>query len=154
VKELKRQYKKSKINGETYLYPIPVIKNSKYLIYIEKEYVAFFIDSWKNGFLTHPDENPSYLKGVMLHSDDRTPIMKIMYGNLHFEFLQGEEEKKMSISKVLSLKINSFLNKESDAKSKLIQTFNNQLKCKTCQKLGVGSDEVLSWISHLIQYKF
>ncbi len=147
-----RTFKICSFKGENFFYPTPVISDLKYLIWIDSDFSDFFLKSWKEGFLDHPDNNPNYLDFLRIHSDNKTKITKIIYDKLYFTFLLGNKKESLSANQVLSSKIMAVLKKEKDSISELSRTFNNQLKCKTCQKLGVNRDIVVSWISLLLQF--
>lgn len=67
--------KETKIEGRIYLFPIPVVKERKYLIYCSSEgearKIAEAIHSKK---ITHPDLISDYFLFLTLHTDKQTKI--------------------------------------------------------------------------------
>jgi hypothetical protein len=72
-----RDFKKVEIDGEFYLYPVPVIKNNKYLILCgtlsEAEEMQTAISEKR---ILHPDEQSHHFTTVRYHTDEKTPILK------------------------------------------------------------------------------
>jgi hypothetical protein len=70
-----RELRVSKIEGRVYLFPIPVIKERKYLIacssIAEGEKIAKGV---AKGLLTHPDLLSDHFKHLTLHTDKQTKI--------------------------------------------------------------------------------
>lgn len=149
---MRNEFKKVKIKDSTYLYPVPVVKGNKYLILVDEEFADFFIESWRNDFLSSPDQRPEYLKFFNIHSDQQTNIFVIDFNKLSFTFLNQQEAKALKIQEVLTGKIASYLaQKDSGNKEDLTRAFEKQMSCKTCLDLGIKSSEVVTWISKLIQ---
>ena len=70
-----RDFKKVEIGGEIYLYPVPVIKNNKYLIHCGTETDADQIHSdLMQKRITHPDEGHQDFFMARHHTDGKTPI--------------------------------------------------------------------------------
>lgn len=73
-----RDFKKVEIDGEIYLYPVPVIKNNKYLILCGSESDADqMLTALSQKKITHPDEGSNDFTTLRFHTDGRTPILKI-----------------------------------------------------------------------------
>ena len=79
-----RDFKKIEIDGEIYLYPVPVIKTNKYLILCGTDTDADQMQSdlMQKG-ITHPDENHHDFFMVRHHTDGKTPIF--VRENLHLK---------------------------------------------------------------------
>jgi hypothetical protein len=70
-----RELRQAKIEGRIYLYPVPVIKDRKYLIACSSEVEAHKImDAVKAGMLTHPDLISPHFVHLTFHTDKRTKI--------------------------------------------------------------------------------
>ncbi len=70
-----RDFKKVEIHGEIYLYPVPVIKNNKYLIHCGSEIKAdLIITAVSQKKIPHPDENNHSFVTKGYHTDGKTPI--------------------------------------------------------------------------------
>lgn len=70
-----RELRATKIEGKVYLFPVPVVKERKYLIYCssmeEAEKLAADIGANK---VTHPDLISEYFLYLALHTDKQTKI--------------------------------------------------------------------------------
>jgi len=70
---MKRQFKLVENSDGIFLYPIPVIKEKKYLIQCSSHDAAQeFIKSIQNGEIFHPDQET--IIAQKFHSDGQTPI--------------------------------------------------------------------------------
>ena len=70
-----RELKKTKIEGKFYLFPVPVIKERKYLIFCSTDQEAeLVIQSVRSGEITHPDLISPYFIFLTLHTDKETKI--------------------------------------------------------------------------------
>lgn len=70
-----REMKLSKIEGRVYLFPVPVIKERKYLVACSNEEEAKKIaDAISSGKLTHPDLISEHFIHLTYHSDKQTKI--------------------------------------------------------------------------------
>lgn len=71
-----RELRLSKIEGRVYLFPIPVIKDRKYLIACSSEDEAVLIaEAVAAGKLSHPDLISEHFMHLTLHTDGRTKIL-------------------------------------------------------------------------------
>lgn len=70
-----RELRKTKIEGKIYLFPVPVVKERKYLVYCSNDQEAEeVIDAVRSGKVTHPDLISSYFIFLTLHTDKETKI--------------------------------------------------------------------------------
>ena len=70
-----RELKRTNINGKTYLYPVPVKKEKKYLVYCTSEEEArLIVLGVQEGKLPHPDLMIEPFIFLSLHSDQQTKI--------------------------------------------------------------------------------
>lgn len=70
-----RELRLTKIEGRLYLFPVPVIKDRKYLIYCSSDLEAQKIMAGVAGsVLTHPDLISEDFLHLTLHTDNQTKI--------------------------------------------------------------------------------
>lgn len=70
-----RELRQATIEGKIYLFPVPVVKERKYLIFCSNEAEAKLIaDAVKNKKVTHPDLISEYFTFLTLHTDKQTKI--------------------------------------------------------------------------------
>lgn len=70
-----RELRATSINGKMYLFPVPVIKERKYLIYCSHENEAnMIINDIKNKKLVHPDLLSKDFLYLCQHTDHQTKI--------------------------------------------------------------------------------
>jgi hypothetical protein len=70
-----RDLKRTNIHGKIYLYPVPVEKEKKYLIYCaSEEECQLILQGVQEGKLTHPDLVGESFIFLGLHSDQQTKI--------------------------------------------------------------------------------
>lgn len=70
-----RELKLTKIDGRIYLFPVPVVKERKYLIFCSTEEEAELIMSAvKNRKITHPDLISENFLHLNYHTDKQTKI--------------------------------------------------------------------------------
>lgn len=73
-----RELRKTQIEGRFYLFPIPVVKERKYLIFCSNEAEADRIsEAVRKKEITHPDLISEYFLFLTLHSDKQTKIFVI-----------------------------------------------------------------------------
>ncbi len=74
-KSVKRELKATKIEGRIYLFPVPIVKDRKYLIACssmeEAEKISSFIREEK---VTHPDLISEHFLFLTYHTDKQTKI--------------------------------------------------------------------------------
>jgi hypothetical protein len=64
-----------RVRDRIFIYPVPVIKNKKYLIEVSSENLAQqMIKDLENGSVKSPDENMENLEEIGLHTDQQTKI--------------------------------------------------------------------------------
>ena len=64
-----------RVRDRIFIYPVPVIKNKKYLIEVSSEIQAQqIIKDLENGSVKSPDENLDHLEEIGLHTDQQTKI--------------------------------------------------------------------------------
>lgn len=72
-----RELKITTIQGFVFLYPIPVLRDNKYLIRCESEEKANeLIDEVSNRLISHPDLHDHDFKVVGIHTDQQTEIIE------------------------------------------------------------------------------
>jgi hypothetical protein len=72
-----RELKITNINGTIYLYPVPVIKEKKYLIRCASmETAKEIIHEILENILSHPDDSEENFQFVSIHTDQRTKIFE------------------------------------------------------------------------------
>ena len=64
-----RQFKKVSIDNCDYLYPVPVIKEKKYLIRINPIFSDFLISALNLSYLESPDTSLDAYKEIEIHSE-------------------------------------------------------------------------------------
>lgn len=75
-----REFKTTQIGELYYLYPIPVIKNQKYLILCSGINQSIeLMKLIKNAEIQHPDNNLDYFEQVGTHTDNRTPVLQYVH---------------------------------------------------------------------------
>lgn len=73
-----RELKQGKIEGKIYLFPVPVMKDRKYLIYCSTEAEATRIhEAIKSKKITHPDLISEFFIFLTYHTDKQTKIFVI-----------------------------------------------------------------------------
>ena len=73
-----RELRQTKINGKIYLFPVPVIKDRKYLILCENEAEALeIVDGVARRRYQHPDLVSEDFIQITFHSDGLTKIMAL-----------------------------------------------------------------------------
>lgn len=73
-----RELKQGKIDGKIYLFPVPVMKERKYLIYCSTEDEARRIhEAVSTKKVTHPDLISEYFIFLTYHTDNQTKIFVI-----------------------------------------------------------------------------
>lgn len=148
--QLRKVYKETLIGEVCYLYPLPVIKEHKYLIRLDRRFSDFFIDCFHKSYLESPDTRPPYIENDGTHSDGNTKVIKICYDALVFEFLPDREldlKKAKTIELLISKKIIDVLNEVPNSIQDLEKRFMQQKECSTCQKLGILEPSVEAFIS-------
>ena len=72
-----RELKITTIKDVVYLYPIPVLKENKYLVRCESIQKAHeLIDDISNHKTSHPDNPHEHFQVVALHTDQQTKIFE------------------------------------------------------------------------------
>ena len=75
-----RELRQGKIEGKIYLFPVPVEKDRKYLIYCSTESEAAMVtEVVKTGKVTHPDLISEYFVFLTYHTDKQTKIFVFKY---------------------------------------------------------------------------
>lgn len=70
-----RELRQGKIEGRIYLFPVPVEKDRKYLIYCSNESEAAIItEAVRTGKVTHPDLISEHFVFLTYHTDKQTKI--------------------------------------------------------------------------------
>lgn len=70
-----RELRQGKIEGKIYLFPVPVEKDRKYLIYCSTESEAARVtEAVRTGKVTHPDLISEHFVFLTYHSDRQTKI--------------------------------------------------------------------------------
>lgn len=70
-----RELRQTNIEGRIYLFPVPVVKERKYLIFCSNELEAGKIaQAVKEKKITHPDLISEYFLYLTLHTDKQTKI--------------------------------------------------------------------------------
>ena len=70
-----RELKSTRIEGKTYLFPIPVLKERKYLIFCPNTIVADKIaEAVRSKKITHPDLISEHFVFLTYHTDQQTKI--------------------------------------------------------------------------------
>ena len=72
-----RELKITTIKDVVYLYPVPVLKENKYLVRCESMQKAHeLIDDISKGKTSHPDNPNEHFKVIALHTDQQTKIFE------------------------------------------------------------------------------
>ncbi len=141
---MRNHFKSVLIKGRCFLYPLPVIKENKYLLEVPKDFSDIFILLFQNHFLKNPEGNWKGWQKSEVHSDGKTPIYQLDIENLSLAFLPSQEDpqKAATINELLEKKIKAVLQGTQGAKESLKKTYENQKNCSTCQRLGIASAEL------------
>jgi len=153
--DLRYTLKKVSVGGICFLYPIPVVKQHKYLIEIPPIFSDFFISAFINQYLVSPDTTPDFLVHDRIHTDGSTPVYKIDCSKLSFTLLFNRNKdttKASTIENLLTKKIILVLLSPNDqeVKNSLVKTLEKQKLCSTCQSLGILDTKLQSFIDLLI----
>lgn len=152
---MRKVFKSTTINNQLLLYPVPVIKEEKYLIFTTSKFEKFYLFSFEAELINSPDSDKTFLDKLRLHTDSKTWIYSINVDKLKFNILPNKHldpDKASKVEAVISDKIKAFLRDEIDSEKKLLKVMTAQLKCSTCQKLGIDNSplkEVLQRIDLL-----
>ncbi len=73
----RNQFKKVSIKDQTYLYPLPILRENKYLLQIESEWSDFLIFCLEKRLIDSPDLKSELYQNSRIHEDGRTPIIII-----------------------------------------------------------------------------
>lgn len=72
---MKRELRETKIEGRIYLFPVPVVKDRKYLIFCSShEEAGKIIKAVDSGSVTHPDLISEDFIFLTYHTDNQTKI--------------------------------------------------------------------------------
>ena len=72
-----RELKITTIKDVVYLYPVPVLKENKYLVRCESiEKAHELINDISNNNISHPDNYHEHFQVVSLHTDQQTKILE------------------------------------------------------------------------------
>ena len=150
---MRNTFKQVESNSTCLLYPLPIIKDNKYLIEIERGLAPFLIKTFENGFADLPDSFPDYLIKNRTHTDNKTYIYRIDYCLMNYKFLplrENDISKAKKIEQLISDKIKNVLLKKEDSIEQLLHRIEKQKECKTCQSLGINDSKLEEWINLLI----
>jgi hypothetical protein len=74
-----RDFKITTILGNIYIYPFPVMKESKYLISCDSlQQAQELIDKISKKQIKHPDDEGANILFISLHTDQQTKIFKLI----------------------------------------------------------------------------
>ncbi len=149
---MNQMFKCVQVSEQSFLYPFPVIKGSKYLIQVPDNFANFYAQALTHGFLQSPLDSVSYYQKEGLHTDGKTPLFSFNRPKLTFTLLQASAEnhdKKKSIEKILNTKILAVLAGKPNSKAELEHRYAQQKKCSTCQQLGIGHPHLEKLIHNL-----
>lgn len=150
-------FKSVNIDHSFHLYPLPVIKENKYLIDINSNnssVLDFFIKCFKYKYLSSPEAGfNSYYKNKKIHIDGKTQVFSFDQTKIMFNFLEiptdQDKTKVEKINEILSEKVKAVLYRDKSLYSELSKRFEMQKKCKTCQKYGIDSEKINEILSIL-----
>ena len=145
-------YKKVSVNNRCFLYPMPIIKQAKYLIEVEEEFADFFIFAFEHKMLPSADGLPEFLEESGIHNDGATKIYAVKRPSLKFRLLKHPEEdleKSQTIETILNKKLTAVLEKQEGSIAALSKTYLNQRKCKTCVQLGINDSSLMKFMNLL-----
>lgn len=137
-----REFKTSILPAGVFLYPVPVVKELKYLIKCPSDnYAAILQKLFKAKVLSHPDNGLGHLKSLGLHTDQQTSIYEFTEGIslIQMPHRQEDPDRADKIESILTRKIWKLMNTfdELPARTDLRARFESQLSCSECQKLGI-----------------
>jgi len=138
-------FKEVKVLNKSFLYPLPVIKEKKYLIELGEVPADFMIYALEKSFVESPDSSLTFYMKNGIHTDGKTPYYLLDLDKVKFNLLKNknlEPKRSETIETLLNKKILSVLKNEEESKPELIKCFRKQLKCSTCQRLGFQSEEL------------
>ncbi len=78
---MRTEFKVVTIKGNCFLYPVPVVKNHKYLLKVPTEDASLYIKAFKGQLITSPDSKRDDWLELGLHTDGRTSIYGIRQGS-------------------------------------------------------------------------
>lgn len=154
--EPRNTFKEVKILNKSFLYPLPVVLGKKYLIDLENLSVEFIIYAFENRFIESPDSSLTFYSQNGTHTDGKAPYYIISLDKVIFNLLihkNLDPKKSSSIEQLLNKKIVAVLRREENSKEELLKCYEKQLKCSTCQKLGIQTDELKMFIDLLCDQK-
>ena len=148
------------IAGAIFLYPTPVIKNDKFLIYAPSSFYGEILKKCLDtGKLASPFAAVHSFRQKELHGDGETIIYEMIEEqfilNLLTEKRALDETRAQNLEKILSAKILKLMQTQSledrlICKKELEHRYLTQIKCSECQKLGISDPQLKTWIDSLI----
>lgn len=149
------------IAGSIFLYPTPVIKSDKFLIYAPtSSYGEILKKCLDAGYLASPFASIHSFRQQSLHGDGETVIFELVEEQFILKFLTEEkrktdENRAQNIEKILSAKILKLMQVSSAedrliCKKELEHRYQTQIKCSECQKLGIADPQLKNWIDSLV----
>lgn len=156
------KYKFAKTKEKVLIFPFPVEKGKKYLITPDRQLTTRGLEilmSALNFDLIHsPLLDPASYSALGLHDDGQTPAFQLKIAELSFHFLKEKKidpVKAQTIEQILSKKLREIILAETlehhlAAYQNFKQRFASQLKCSTCQEMGINSPELNEWVESLI----
>jgi len=127
------------------LFPLPVIKDEKFLIEVntiqEAQLLLFLLK--KQWVEIDPESPASLWKELAIHQDGQTQRFAPDWGQLRINYLPGEpNEKTKAVEAVLSRLVAKWVeapySEQAKALKELEQKIKAQLNCKSCQSYGIG----------------
>lgn len=73
----RKEFRRVEVQGKTYLYPFPIIKEKKYLIEVDPTIVESIISAIVNNVIESPDAFPDYMVEQGIHNDGKTIIYSL-----------------------------------------------------------------------------
>lgn len=149
------------IAGPIFLYPTPVIKSDKFLIYAATTFYGEILKKCLDeGYLASPFAPIHGFRQKSLHGDRETIIYELDEEQFILKFLTEEKRKTdetraQNIEKILSAKVMKLMQAQTledrlICKKELEHRYQTQIKCSECQKLGISDPLLKNWIDSLV----
>jgi len=139
-------------NGQLLLYPVPVIKEKKFLLLAHNELqAAILISGFAHGII----KIDACVK-VTTHSDGATPIYQLDLSDKSIPLLNQREkniERAQQLETILCKHMWNLFQADAQHKSqmqnKLWQMYSNQTSCSSCIELGIQAEQLATFMEEV-----
>jgi hypothetical protein len=140
-----RKHKISQSGNKIWLFPTPVIKNQKYLIECESIELAKTLEKIINEKLIEENSEAFVLAGK--HTDGSSSIFKVEKKFVVLKFLPNRDKDLAHAHSIESSLSQALMIGDIQKTQRL---YSAQLKCSSCQKLGIDAPEVKKLLDECI----